>query len=127
MLAAVADQIKISVSTKFIADHPISAEEKFAFAYFITIKNNGDKPVQLLNRYWLITDGNGKISEVQGAGVVGQQPLIKPTESYQYNSGAILDTPVGTMQGHYEFQSDDKVLFNAPIPVFSLRVPNLVN
>ena len=127
MTTNLADNIEITVTTQFIADHPVSAEEKFAFAYFITIKNNNDQPLQLLNRYWLITDGNGKITEVQGAGVIGQQPLIQPNAGFKYNSGAILDTPVGSMQGHYEFKTPEGTLFNVPIPVFSLRVPNLVN
>lgn len=122
-----AEDIKITVKTQFLVDHPVTDDGKFAFAYFVSIKNNSEQSVQLLNRYWLITDGNGKTSEVQGAGVVGEQPHISPNQAHHYNSGAILDTPVGTMQGFYEMQRPDGSLFQATIPVFSLAVSTLVN
>lgn len=121
------NDINISVKTAFLADHPVAEEGKYAFAYFISIENNGSQSVQLLNRYWLITDGNGKASEVSGPGVVGEQPHIAPGHTHQYNSGAILDTPVGSMQGFYEMQRPDGSLFQAPIPLFSLAVPSLIN
>ena len=89
--------------------------------------NIGLEPLQLRNRYWLITDGNGDTQEVSGAGVVGEEPVIAPDESFEYRSGAVLDTPVGTMQGHYEFESKDGTLFKAPINVFSLAVANALN
>ncbi|MBC3765392.1 Co2+/Mg2+ efflux protein ApaG [Neptunicella marina] len=127
MSQSAAEDIVITVKTQFLADHPVCDEGKFAFAYFITIKNTSKQSVQLLNRYWLITDGNGKTSEVQGAGVVGEQPHISPNQAHHYNSGAILDTPVGTMQGFYEMQRADGSTFEAPIPLFSLAVTSLVN
>jgi ApaG protein len=119
--------IKISVKTQYLEDRLAPHENKYAFAYRIDIRNLSDQKVKLLNRYWLITDGNGKKTEVQGEGVVGEQPLIEPGKSYQYTSGAILDTPVGSMQGHYELEDSTGNLFKAPIDIFGLAVPNLLN
>lgn len=119
-----ADNIQIEVNTKHLADHP---GEQFAFVYHIRISNHSNQPLQLLNRYWLITDGNGHKQEVRGAGVVGEQPWIAPGESYQYNSGALLDTPVGSIQGYYEMQTEQGASFQAPIDLFPLRVPSMVN
>ncbi|WP_439098865.1 Co2+/Mg2+ efflux protein ApaG [Bowmanella dokdonensis] len=119
--------IHIQVQTRFLPHNSRPANNEFAFAYHIAIENRGMEPVQLLNRFWLITDANGKTTEVSGAGVVGKQPMIGPGETYEYSSGAMLETPVGTMQGHYEMQKADGGLFQAPIQVFSLAVPNLIN
>lgn len=121
------NQIDINVKTQYLADRFPEAEGKFAFAYQITIENKGTNSVTLLNRYWLITDGNGKKTEVAGEGVVGEQPDIAPGKSFRYTSGAVLDTPVGTMEGHYQFRSGYGDLFTTPINVFGLAVPNLVN
>lgn len=120
------NKVKVSVKTRYLPDQA-SEEGKFAFAYHISINNAGSQSVQLLNRYWLITDGNGKKTEVHGPGVVGEQPVIAVGDSYQYTSGVILDTPLGSMQGHYEMRTLNGELFNAPIDVFSLFVPRLVN
>lgn len=117
----------VRVQTRYLDDQVNVAEDKFAFAYRVSIANTGKQPAQLLSRYWLITDGNGKASEVQGDGVVGKQPVIKPGDSYTYTSGAVIDTPVGTMQGYYEMERDDGERFRVPIDVFSLRVPNVIN
>jgi ApaG protein len=119
--------IKINVKTQYLQDRIDPQENKYAFAYRIDIRNLSDQKVKLLNRYWLITDGNGKKTEVQGEGVVGEQPLIEPGKSYQYTSGAILDTPVGRMQGHYELEDAGGNLFKAPIDIFGLAVPNSLN
>ena len=119
--------IDVAVVSKHLPEHPVAGEGKFAFVYFVTITNHFDQPMQLLNRYWLITDGNGKQTEVRGPGVVGNQPLIQPGESYEYNSGAILDTPVGSMQGFYEMQDPHGKAFEAPINVFSLRAEKFLN
>jgi ApaG protein len=120
------NKVEITVETQYLKNQ-IPDNDKYAFAYKITICNNSRGPVQLINRYWLITDGNGKKTEVQGAGVIGKQPHIQPGDSFQYTSGAILDTPVGTMQGSYEMQQEDGDLFQAPIKIFSLAVPYSVN
>lgn len=118
--------ISIHVQTQYLEGR-VTDKNQYPFAYKITITNNGEQEVQLLNRYWLITDGNGKKTEVQGAGVVGEQPFIQPSQAFVYTSGAILDTPVGTMEGYYEMQWSDGELFHAPIDVFSLAVPNVLN
>ncbi|NVK23457.1 MAG: Co2+/Mg2+ efflux protein ApaG [Gammaproteobacteria bacterium] len=119
--------IKITVKTRHIAEQSDPKNHRFVFAYSINIENQSDQPVQLLNRYWLITDANGKKVEVQGAGVVGEQPTIEPDKSYSYTSGCILETELGTMEGHYEFQHQDKSLFKQTIPVFRLSLPNIVH
>ncbi len=119
--------IKIEVETQYLEGRIPDEEQKFAFAYKVTIINQDKQQVRLLNRYWLITDGNGKKNEVRGPGVVGEQPLIEAGKSFQYTSGAILDTPVGTMEGYYEMEDEAGKTFKARINVFSLSVPNLVN
>lgn len=119
--------ILVSVSTKHIPEHPANGPEKYAFAYHITIRNHSHARVQLLSRYWQITDGNGKNTEVQGEGVVGKQPHIEPSSEYQYTSGALLDTPVGSMQGYYEMEDEHGERFRVPINIFSLSVPNAIN
>lgn len=119
--------IKIAVKTQYLEDRLPPEENKYAFAYRIDISNESQQNVTLKNRYWLITDGNGKKTEVQGEGVVGEQPLIEPGKSFQYTSGAILDTPVGSMQGYYELEDAGGNLFKAPIDIFGLAVPNLLN
>ncbi|MGB2426221.1 MAG: Co2+/Mg2+ efflux protein ApaG [Alteromonas sp.] len=120
-------EIKVQVQTRYLEDQVPVEEGKYAFAYRVNIANHGDQPTQLLSRYWLITDGNGKTSQVQGDGVVGKQPTIQPGESFTYTSGAVIETPVGSMQGYYEMQNADGERVKATIDVFSLRVPNIVN
>ena len=122
-----ADLIKVLVQTRHLSDHPASDENKYAFAYQITITNHSDTQVQLMSRYWLITDGTGKKSEVQGEGVVGKQPHLAPGEEFQYTSGAILDTPVGTMEGYYDMQLQGGETLRVPIEVFRLAVPNTIH
>lgn len=118
--------IVIDVQTQYLPNR-LPEKDKYPFSYTITITNQSDMSVQLVNRYWLITDGNGKTSEVRGPGVIGEQPHIKQGESFRYSSGAILDTPIGTMQGFYEMHSADGHIFEAPIDVFRLAVPNVLN
>ena len=117
------NQIDIDVKTAFIPNQSEVDKQRYVFSNTVTIHNKGDEPARLLNRHWLITDANGKIQEVRGAGVVGEQPYLKPGESYQYTSGTILDTPVGSMQGEYEMTNDDGTRFLAPIEPFSLALP----
>ncbi|MBD3585896.1 Co2+/Mg2+ efflux protein ApaG [Salinimonas sp. HHU 13199] len=119
--------IKVDVSTRHLPDHPANTDEKYAFAYQIVITNESDIPVQLISRYWLITDGSGKKSEVQGDGVIGKQPKIAPGGNFEYTSGAVIDTPVGTMEGYYQMQTEDGDMFKVPIDVFTLAVPNIIN
>lgn len=120
-------QIPISVETFYITGQSDAAAARFVFAYTITIRNDSASAVKLLRRYWSITDANGKHTEVRGDGVVGEQPELAPGSSYTYTSGAVLETPVGTMQGHYEMQATDGSAFEAPIPLFRLAVPHVLN
>lgn len=120
--------VNVSIKTRFIEEQSSVKEHRYVFAYTITITNQDDVDFQLLNRYWLITDANGKKVEVQGAGVVGEQPHIKSGEHYTYTSGCILETEVGTMEGHYEVQfANQTQLVRVAIPVFRLAVPNVVH
>ena len=119
--------IEVSVQVHYLESESSSEEERYAFAYTITVSNHGAAPSQLLNRHWVITDGRGEVQEVAGPGVVGQQPRLNQGEQFTYTSGAVLKTPVGTMQGSYEFCTDSGELFDVPIPVFSLRVANMVH
>ena len=119
--------ISVKAVTNFVNDQSLPEEGRFVFAYTITVTNNGQIAATLLRRNWLITDANCKITEVRGDGVVGEQPRILPGESYQYTSAAILETPVGCMQGSYELIADDGVEFDAPIPVFNLSMPNTLH
>lgn len=115
--------ITIQVKTQYLAEHSSPAVQRFAFAYSISITNNSEQPVQLLRRHWIITDGNRKIEEVRGDGVVGQQPWIAPQQSFHYTSGAVLETPVGTMEGSYSMQQESGDAFKALIPRFTLAKP----
>ena len=116
--------ITINVETAYVEAQSAPDHDKYAFSYTITIHNKGSEAAKLLNRHWVITDANGKIEEVRGEGVVGEQPYLKPGEAFRYTSGAMLDTPVGSMEGEYEMVDDDGKRFLALIPAFSLAVPN---
>ena len=117
----------MDVETRFIASESNPAALRFVFAYTITIANRGAETAQLLSRRWLITDGDGAEEEVRGPGVVGNQPLIAPGEAFRYTSACVLETAVGTMEGHYEFTSGTGELFKVPIARFSLEAPNAVH
>ncbi len=119
--------IDVSVQVNYLAAESAPERERFAFAYTITIANHGPIPSQLLNRHWVITDGVGDVQEVRGPGVIGQQPRLARGQKFTYTSGAVIKTPVGTMEGSYEFRTDDGELFEVPIDVFSLRVAGVVH
>lgn len=119
--------ISIMTETEYVNDQSFPEEDRYVFAYTITVTNTGHVPATLLRRHWLITDANCKVQEVRGEGVVGEQPHIMPGESYQYTSAAVLETPVGCMQGSYEMVADDGVEFDAPIPIFNLSTPNTLH
>ena len=121
------ENVNIEVETRYVERESDPAQKRFVFAYTITVTNVGAAPAQLLNRHWFVTDGNGEVKEVQGAGVVGKQPRIVPTQAFRYTSAVILPTPVGTMHGEYEFQRDDGERFFAPIPAFALVLPTMVH
>jgi len=119
--------IAIEVSTDYVDEQSDPTSDRYVFAYTITIANRGEVAARLLSRHWLITDGNGKVQEVTGDGVVGEQPHLNPGEQFRYSSGAVLETPVGAMQGKYRMQADNGMDFDAPIPAFTLAVPGLLN
>lgn len=120
-------QIEIEVETEFIPAQSDPDANRFVFAYTITIRNLGDVAARLLTRHWMITDANGRVQEVNGEGVVGEQPYLAPGEGFRYSSGAMLETPVGTMEGKYHLRADDGAEFDAPIPAFTLAVPNILH
>lgn len=120
-------QIAVSAFPQFIADQSDPAAERYVFAYTIGIENVGTVPAQLISRHWVITDGNSKVQEVRGLGVVGQQPLLKPGEKFEYTSGCQLDTPVGTMRGTYQMTAEDGTQFEAVIAEFTLSIPRVLH
>ena len=120
-------QIDINVVTDYIAEQSDPTVDRYVFAYTITINNSGEIPAKLLNRHWLITDANGKVKEVRGEGVVGEQPHLNPGEFFEYTSGAVLETPVGIMEGEYEMVTDEGDTFLAPIDRFSLAIPRTLH
>ncbi|MBB5016502.1 Co2+/Mg2+ efflux protein ApaG [Rehaibacterium terrae] len=119
--------IDIAVATRFLDEQSQPADDRYVFAYTITIRNRGKLPARLLGRHWIITDANGKVQEVRGEGVVGEQPWLRPGDDFQYTSGAVLETAVGTMRGSYEMLADDGTRFEAPIPPFTLSVPRTLH
>jgi ApaG protein len=119
--------IKVDVKTSYMQEHSDPEDNRYAFAYHITISNIGAISAKLLSRHWIITDGNNNVEEVRGAGVVGEQPYLSPGSSFQYTSGAVLKTPVGTMEGSYQMVADDHKRFDAEIPVFLLSVPGVLH
>ena len=119
--------IVVTVATAFVAEESDAAAQRFVFGYTITIANRSQRAAKLLNRHWIITDGDGGQQEVRGPGVVGEQPYLRPGEQFRYTSGAILTTQIGSMHGSYEFTDDDGVSFSVPIPVFTLAVPNALH
>ena len=120
-------QFDIAVDTCFLDDQSVPEEGRFVFAYTIHIRNDGRQPARLLGRHWLITDGNGKVQEVVGEGVVGEQPWLRPGEGFEYTSGAVLETDIGTMRGSYDMLADDGTRFAAPIPQFTLSIPRTLH
>jgi ApaG protein len=116
--------IRVTVKPHFLDDQSDPDDHHYVWAYSVRIENLGQERVQLLNRYWRITDGLGAVKEVRGAGVVGEQPVLKPGEAYEYTSGTPLSTPSGIMVGTYEMQRDDGRTFDVAIPAFSLDSPH---
>lgn len=122
-----AHKIKVDVDTAYLAEQSDPKERRYVFSYTITIRNEGSVPARLLTRHWIITDSNGKVQEVRGEGVVGEQPYLKPGQGFRYSSGAVLETPVGAMQGSYQMVADDGEQFDAPIAAFRLAMPGLLH
>ncbi|MDQ3206237.1 MAG: Co2+/Mg2+ efflux protein ApaG [Pseudomonadota bacterium] len=119
--------LDIEIATRYLGDQSEPEQDRYVFAYTINIRNTGNVPARLLSRRWLITDANGKVQQVEGEGVVGEQPWLRPGERFQYTSGAVLETDLGTMEGSYSLIADDGMQFDAPIPAFTLTVPRTLH
>ena len=117
----------IDVATRYLDDQSEPAQSRYVFAYTISIRNCGNVPARLVARHWIITDANGKVEEVEGEGVVGEQPWLAPGERFEYTSGAVLETDLGMMHGDYKMLADDGTRFEAPIPAFTLTVPRTLH
>jgi ApaG protein len=127
MIANDKHQIQIDVRTSYLPGQSEPGQNRYVFAYTITITNAGTVPARLVTRRWVITDANEQTREVQGEGVVGEQPYLMPGTSFQYTSGTVLETPVGTMQGSYQMIADDGTTFDAEIPSFILSIPRTLH
>lgn len=119
--------IAIDVETAFIPAQSSPEENRYVFAYTITLQNQGSVPAKLLTRHWIITDAEGKVQEVRGEGVVGEHPHLQPGQGFRYTSGTMIETPVGTMRGSYQMLADDGHRFDAPIPQFTLSMPRMLH
>jgi ApaG protein len=119
--------IRIAVESVYVDEHSNPEENRYVFAYTITIHNVGPSPAKLLTRHWLITDANGKVQEIKGKGVVGEQPYLRPGEGFRYTSAALIETPVGSMQGSYQMVSENGQAFEAQIPIFRLALPHTLH
>lgn len=120
-------EVEVTVETQYLPDQSDPGEERYFFAYRIHITNVGTVAAQLVSRHWIITDAEGKVEEVRGLGVVGNQPLLKPGESFEYTSGCPLPTPVGTMKGTYQMVAEDGTRFDAGIAEFVLAMPRTLH
>ncbi len=119
--------IDISVNTAYLEDQSDPSADRYVFAYTITIANVGTVAAQLISRHWVITDAENVVQEVKGLGVVGEQPLLRPGESFEYTSGTAMATPVGTMRGTYQMVAEDGNKFDAEIPTFTLSMPRILH
>ena len=120
-------RIVVSVVPQYIAEQSVPAEDLYVFAYTITLENAGSMAAQLISRHWIIADANSQTQEVRGLGVVGEQPLLGPGETYRYTSSCQIETPVGTMRGSYQMTAADGTLFEAEIPEFTLAMPRVLH
>lgn len=117
----------VSVEAAYLPDQSNPDDGKYAFAYTVTINNIGSMAAQLISRHWVITDANNRVQEVKGLGVVGAQPLLEPGQQFQYTSGTLLATPIGSMRGTYKIVAEDATIFDAVIEPFTLAVPRMLN
>lgn len=121
------NQMDVSVTSEFLAEKSDATTGRWVFAYHVSIANHGDQTARLLTRHWVITDGEEKVQEVHGEGVIGQQPSIAPGQTFRYSSGAILETIVGSMYGSYQMLAADGTCFDADIPAFTLAIPHALH
>ena len=126
-MASERHHIRVEVESSYLEEQSEPDERRYVFSYTITIRNEGAVAARLMTRHWIITDANGKVQEVMGEGVVGEQPHLQPGQGFRYSSGAVLETPVGAMQGSYRMVGDDGQHFDAPIAPFTLAMPGLLN
>jgi len=120
-------QISVNVDTAYLAEQSDPSADRYVFAYTVTISNIGTVSAQLISRHWIITDAENVTQEVKGLGVIGEQPLLRPGESFEYTSGTAMATPVGTMRGTYQMVAEDGNKFDAEIPVFTLSMPRVLH
>jgi ApaG protein len=120
-------RVEVNAATQYLADQSDEAAGRFVFAYTITLRNTGSVAAQLVSRHWVITDAQGRVQEVRGLGVVGEQPLLEPGQTYEYTSGTAIATAVGTMKGAYQMVATDGTRFEATIPEFTLSVPRVLH
>ena len=119
--------IGIDIATQYLDEESAPDQSRYVFAYTIRIENRGSQPARLLNRHWVVTDEDGHVEEVHGEGVVGEQPRLRPGEDFEYSSGVVLPTSLGTMQGSYDLMADDGTHFQAEIPAFTLSTPRTLH
>ena len=127
MAAAKKYDITVTTRTTYVPGQSDTERGRYVFAYTITLKNTGTVAAQLISRHWIITDANGKVQEVRGDGVVGEQPRLLPGDTFEYTSGAVLETGLGTMRGSYRMHADDGTDFEAPIAPFTLSIPRTLH
>jgi len=120
-------EIRVDTRSEYLPEQSDEQEQRYVFAYTITITNTGTVPAQLVSRHWIITDAEDHVQEVRGLGVVGEQPLLRPNESFEYTSGTAIATPVGTMRGSYQMVAEDGERFEAPVPAFTLSMPRVLH
>ena len=120
-------KIRVSVDTSYLPEQSNPKDHRYVFSYTITIRNEGSVAARVVARHWVITDSNGKVQEVRGEGVVGEKPHLKPGQGFRYSSGAVLETPVGVMQGSYQMVTDGGEEFDAPVAAFRLAMPGLLH
>ena len=125
MYRALTRDIEVTVEPYYLAEQSDPEDSRYVWAYRVVISNHSDITVQLISRYWNITDENGQVDEVSGPGVIGEQPILNPGDTYEYQSGCPLDTPSGVMYGHYQMVTDNGELFDVAIPAFSLDSPGV--
>ena len=121
------ETVEIKTVSRFLPEQSDLSANRYVFAYHITISNRGEQTVQLLTRHWIITDAEENVQEVRGEGVIGQQPVLRPGESFEYTSGCSIATPVGTMKGSYFMEADDGRQFDAPVAEFTLAMPRTLH
>jgi ApaG protein len=127
MQRPIRDTIEIQIRTSYLDAQSAPGQGRYVFSYTVRLANRGKHMAQLLDRHWIITDANGKVEEVRGRGVIGEQPRLQPGEVFEYTSGAVLATDVGTMQGAYTWLDDDGEHFQSPVPRFTLSIPRTLH